>query len=174
MLRKSGKHITLSVLVALLLPATAAHAVKNFKISGYGGGHQIWFEAEEFDERNPDDEVLIVGWVVDGRRIHGDRGGVDSEVSSHSVASSRRDWHKSGRSNPACLGVVPSERTGLSGNGSGVLSPTEEVGRVVSGVVCPGLYFNIISGAAVVVEQLAFNGAVCVVGLQNLRRIRPD
>ncbi|NOR66235.1 MAG: hypothetical protein GQ528_02635, partial [Woeseiaceae bacterium] len=57
MLRKSGKHITLSVLVALLLPATAAHAVKNFKISGYGGGHQIWFEAEEFDERNPDDDT---------------------------------------------------------------------------------------------------------------------
>jgi len=30
-----------------------AHAVPKYKISSYGGGHQIWFEAEDFDERNP-------------------------------------------------------------------------------------------------------------------------
>jgi len=56
MLHKSGKLIILGVLVALLLPAAQVYAVKNFKISGYGGGHQIWFEAEEFDERNPDSD----------------------------------------------------------------------------------------------------------------------
>ncbi|KPK34581.1 MAG: hypothetical protein AMJ65_18135, partial [Phycisphaerae bacterium SG8_4] len=56
MLHKSGRLIILGVLVALLLPAAQVHAVKNFKISGYGGGHQIWFEAEEFDERNPDSD----------------------------------------------------------------------------------------------------------------------
>ncbi|HUU17642.1 MAG TPA: hypothetical protein VMW72_10870 [Sedimentisphaerales bacterium] len=54
MSHKSAKHITLGVLVTTLLFATPVRAVKNFKISGYGGGHQIWFEAEEFDERNPE------------------------------------------------------------------------------------------------------------------------
>ncbi len=57
MLHKSAKQITLGVLVALLLPVALVHAVENFKTSGYGGGHQIWFEAEEFDERSPDDDT---------------------------------------------------------------------------------------------------------------------
>lgn len=56
MLHESVRHITLGVLVTLLLSATQVHAVENFKISSYRGGHQIWFEAEEFDERNPDDD----------------------------------------------------------------------------------------------------------------------
>jgi len=56
MSHKSAKHITLCILVASLLLATPVQAVKNFKISGYGGGHQIWFEAEEFDERNPESD----------------------------------------------------------------------------------------------------------------------
>jgi len=56
MSHKSAKHITLGVLVTLLLLTTPVRAVKNFKISSYGGGHQIWFEAEEFDERNPDSD----------------------------------------------------------------------------------------------------------------------
>jgi hypothetical protein len=30
-----------------------AYAVKNVKVSNHGNGHQIWFEAEDFDERNP-------------------------------------------------------------------------------------------------------------------------
>jgi hypothetical protein len=30
------------------------YAVKNFKICNYGGGHQTWFEAEDYNERNPD------------------------------------------------------------------------------------------------------------------------
>jgi hypothetical protein len=32
----------------------SALAVEKFKISEYGGGHQIWFEAEDYDEQNPD------------------------------------------------------------------------------------------------------------------------
>ena len=40
--------------VVLLLMTMPAYAVKNYKISSYGGGHQVWFEAEDFDERNPD------------------------------------------------------------------------------------------------------------------------
>jgi hypothetical protein len=59
---KSAKHITLGVLAASLLLAASVNAVENFKISNYGGGHQIWFEAEEFDERNPqgDQYYLVV------------------------------------------------------------------------------------------------------------------
>jgi len=36
-----------------LLITTPVYAVENFKISNYGGAHQIWFEVEDFDERNP-------------------------------------------------------------------------------------------------------------------------
>ncbi|MCP4262187.1 MAG: discoidin domain-containing protein [Planctomycetes bacterium] len=61
MSHKSVKHITLGLLVAPLLLATTVHAVENFKISSYEGGHQIWFEAEEFDERNPEgDQYYLV------------------------------------------------------------------------------------------------------------------
>ncbi|MBA7525384.1 hypothetical protein ES705_17535 [subsurface metagenome] len=42
--------LVLSLAVGLASPV---HAVENFKISSYGGAHQIWFEAEDFDERNP-------------------------------------------------------------------------------------------------------------------------
>jgi len=45
--------ISLGICLALLLVGMPAYAVKNFKVSTYGGGHQIWFEAEDFDERNP-------------------------------------------------------------------------------------------------------------------------
>jgi hypothetical protein len=40
------------VLLVLLLTASAG-AVPTFKVSSYGGGHQIWFEAEDSDERVP-------------------------------------------------------------------------------------------------------------------------
>jgi hypothetical protein len=29
------------------------YAVETFKVSDYGGGHQIWFEVEDFDQRDP-------------------------------------------------------------------------------------------------------------------------
>jgi regulation of enolase protein 1 (concanavalin A-like superfamily) len=49
--RLSGQ-VLLGVFVALAL-TIPAYAVKNVKVSTYGNGHQIWFEAEDFDERNP-------------------------------------------------------------------------------------------------------------------------
>jgi hypothetical protein len=39
-----------------LLAIPPAGAVENFKTSSYGAGHQIWFEAEDFDERDPADD----------------------------------------------------------------------------------------------------------------------
>jgi len=49
---QSSRQIVLGVFVALAL-TVPAYAVKNVKVSNYGNGHQIWFEAEDFDERNP-------------------------------------------------------------------------------------------------------------------------
>ncbi len=43
----------LLVVFFLLSAVVPAFAVTNYKVSNYGGGHQIWFEAEDFDERNP-------------------------------------------------------------------------------------------------------------------------
>ena len=40
-----------------LLVAGPVRAGENYKISSYGGGHQIWFEAEDYDERNPDSDA---------------------------------------------------------------------------------------------------------------------
>jgi hypothetical protein len=53
MFHQSSKPIPLGVVVALFL-TMPAYAVKNFKISNFGNAHQIWFEAEDYDERNPD------------------------------------------------------------------------------------------------------------------------
>lgn len=39
--------------------ALSAHAVEMFRVSEYGGGHQIWFEAKAFDERNPDNDDFL-------------------------------------------------------------------------------------------------------------------
>lgn len=46
-----------STLALLLLVAASVYAVEPFKVSSYGGGHQIWFEAEAFDERIPDGDA---------------------------------------------------------------------------------------------------------------------
>jgi hypothetical protein len=46
------KQIPLGIFLALLA-AVPLYAAKNIKVSNYGSGHQIWFEAEDFDERNP-------------------------------------------------------------------------------------------------------------------------
>ncbi len=64
MFHQSSKQILLSIFVALLLITMPVYAVENFKISDYGGGHQIWFEAEDFDERDPDEFCPVVD--VDG------------------------------------------------------------------------------------------------------------
>ena len=41
----------------LLLGVMPTYAVEVFKVSEFGGGSQIWFEVEAYDERNPDDEL---------------------------------------------------------------------------------------------------------------------
>ncbi|MFC1716046.1 hypothetical protein ACFL6S_20415 [Candidatus Poribacteria bacterium] len=40
----------------MLLSVVPVYAVDVYKISEYAGGHQIWFEAEAFDSRDPDSE----------------------------------------------------------------------------------------------------------------------
>ena len=53
--------LTLTIFVALLLLSIPAHAVKNLKISNFGGGSQVWFEAEDWDVRDPDtDEFFLL------------------------------------------------------------------------------------------------------------------
>ena len=91
MSHKSAKHITLGVLVTTLLLVTPVQAVKNFKISGYGGGHQIWFEAEEFDERNPESEQYFP--VVDEAGAFGQAGGRRRRQDSLDVRYQRRRRH---------------------------------------------------------------------------------
>ena len=57
MSKQSFKPAFLGVFVSLLLLATSSvSAVETFKTSNIAGGHQLWFEVEDFDERDPDDE----------------------------------------------------------------------------------------------------------------------
>jgi len=51
---KLHTHTVFYFSLSLLLLVTSAYAVEVFKVSKYGGGHQIWFETEAFDERNPE------------------------------------------------------------------------------------------------------------------------
>ncbi|MHC4569618.1 MAG: right-handed parallel beta-helix repeat-containing protein, partial [Planctomycetota bacterium] len=53
MFHQSSKQILLGAFAALLLTTIPVYAVKDFKISHYGGANQIWFEAEDFDELDP-------------------------------------------------------------------------------------------------------------------------
>jgi hypothetical protein len=66
MFHQSSKKILLGILVALLLLTMPVYAVKNLKISNYGGAHQIWFEAEDYDERNPDTDQFYPVVDADG------------------------------------------------------------------------------------------------------------
>jgi hypothetical protein len=47
------KLIFILICVLILTITLPAFAVKDFKVSKYNGGHQIWFEAEAFDDRSP-------------------------------------------------------------------------------------------------------------------------
>ncbi|MHC4511214.1 MAG: hypothetical protein ACYTAO_20080, partial [Planctomycetota bacterium] len=60
MFHQSSKEISLGIFVVLLLLTMPVYAVQNFKVSNYGGAHQIWFEAEDFDERDPADFCQVV------------------------------------------------------------------------------------------------------------------
>ncbi|MHC4354701.1 MAG: LamG-like jellyroll fold domain-containing protein [Planctomycetota bacterium] len=56
MFNQSSKQILVGIFAALLLMTMPAYAVENFKVSNYGGANQIWFEVEDFDERDPADD----------------------------------------------------------------------------------------------------------------------
>jgi hypothetical protein len=56
MYRKLGIAISLFISFLIPLTTTPTFAVETYKISSYGAGHQIWFEAEDFDERDPADD----------------------------------------------------------------------------------------------------------------------
>jgi len=60
MFRQSSKQISLGIFVVLSLLTMPVYAVMNYKISNYAGVHQIWFEAEDFDERDPADFCQVV------------------------------------------------------------------------------------------------------------------
>ena len=65
MLPRASKQMILMMFVACLL-ATPILAVEKFKVSEYGGGHQIWFEAEAFDQRDPDGDQYYPVVDADG------------------------------------------------------------------------------------------------------------
>jgi hypothetical protein len=66
MFHKSSKQIFVGVFIALLLTTMPVYAVKSYKTSSFGGAHQVWFEAEDFDERNPDTDQYYPVVDADG------------------------------------------------------------------------------------------------------------
>ncbi len=48
--------VLVGIFMALFLMTMTAHAVESVKVSNYGAGVQIWFEVEDFDERDPADD----------------------------------------------------------------------------------------------------------------------
>jgi len=48
-----------NISLAMLLVTMPTYAVEIFKVSSYGKGHQIWFEAEAFDERSPNENYKL-------------------------------------------------------------------------------------------------------------------
>ena len=69
MFHQSSRQILLGTFVALLFMTMPVYAVKNFKTSNFGNARQIWFEAEDYDERNPDTEAYYP--VVDAAGAFG-------------------------------------------------------------------------------------------------------
>jgi hypothetical protein len=53
------KAIFVLVCYSILALTLSAVAVDEFKVSQYNGGHQIWFEAEAFDERSPNENYKL-------------------------------------------------------------------------------------------------------------------
>ncbi|NQV34944.1 MAG: discoidin domain-containing protein, partial [Phycisphaeraceae bacterium] len=56
MWNREYRFISLGIVVLAMLTTSPVWAVQNYKTSSYGGAHQIWFEAEDFDERDPADD----------------------------------------------------------------------------------------------------------------------
>jgi hypothetical protein len=53
-MKRDFASVSLALVLAISIPGMVG-AVEEFKVSEYGIGVQIWFEAEAFDERNPED-----------------------------------------------------------------------------------------------------------------------
>ena len=71
----SVKNLALFTFLLLLIgvASTRVHAVDIFTISNFGGASQIWWEAELFDERIPDNEDFFALSVApDGEDAFGD------------------------------------------------------------------------------------------------------
>ncbi len=58
MLQKCQLTLSFAVCLLLMQPFTG-FAVEEFKVSEYGKGEQIWFEAEAFDERDSEDAYKL-------------------------------------------------------------------------------------------------------------------
>ena len=56
MSKHSFRPTVLCIFGLLLLATSSVSAVETFKTSNIAGGHQIWFEVEDFDERDPADD----------------------------------------------------------------------------------------------------------------------
>jgi hypothetical protein len=103
MFNQSTKQTFLGIFIGLFLITAPVQAVRNFKISNYGGGHQIWFEVEDYDERNPDtDDYYPVVDVDDafGQAITraGGAGGMISWTFDISAVDGKAGtWHFWGR-----------------------------------------------------------------------------
>jgi hypothetical protein len=69
------------LLAILILIPGVVQAVEEFKVSAYGAGVQIWFEAEAFDERIPDSNQYF--------RVTGENGVPDAPDGAFSKAINR-------------------------------------------------------------------------------------
>jgi F5/8 type C domain/Protein of unknown function (DUF1349) len=56
MAHRSSRLCLLGIFVVSLFVVMPGYAVEEVKVSNYGSGHQIWFEVEDFDERDPADD----------------------------------------------------------------------------------------------------------------------
>ena len=57
MINQSFQPTFLRMIGLLLLATSSVNAVEAVRVSDHGNGVQLWFEAEDYDERNPDDET---------------------------------------------------------------------------------------------------------------------
>ena len=67
--------ISFASIALFFLMVFSAYAVDTFRVSEYGSGHQIWFEAENFDERIPEGDEFFP--VVDEEGAFGQAIGRD-------------------------------------------------------------------------------------------------
>ena len=61
----------LVLVMFVLFSSSVALAVEEFRVSKYGKGEQIWFEAEAFDERSPNENYKL-GKAEKAVKLHKD------------------------------------------------------------------------------------------------------